>query len=308
MVGILNPPKIFQKNYFIFQKLCFLLFIFFFSSSSGSRLHELLNNKNDLAKIRMILKPFIEKKKTESQFIRKTDVVRVRRPHQPLSSPSSHHAMRVRFPHFPATQESFSYNPQRFVRNSMSGDPQNSVNVEPFGDFLIEGDDNTRNSQKYQNPNIDYDQLLGDFAKDDLFQFNQNKKDFLFKFTFATKGSKNESQRNQINDGNEVLGDLFKGDIPTSTVKSTSTTTVSSATTTTASTTSQPSTTVATTTDFMIKDYFIQEDDEEDFEEVDDEEQQSEYLTAEQLEDYLIVLPLPFKFLKKDSPLLDRLG
>ena len=58
----------------------------------------------------------------------------------------------------------------------------------------------------------------------------------------------------------------------------------------------------------MIKDYFIQEDDEEDFEEVDDEEQQSEYLTAEQLEDYLIVLPLPFKFLKKDSPLLDRLG
>ena len=228
---------------------------------------------------------------------RKTDVVRVRKPHFQTSLPSNIAPSRVRFPHFPQVYGTPQQNAPRFVRNSATNFKKQPTAVEPFGDFLIESDNPS------SAPFFDSEKLLSDFAKDDLFHFKDNAKDYLFKFTFASKTADDSKKEKQSAQGSklqlqEPTSLTFEPDETSST--STTTTIVPTITTTTTpastTTTLEPNT---TTPFLMIKEIFEQDD---------LPEEDKEYLTAEQLDDYMIILPLPFKFLKKDSPLLDRLG
>ena len=273
--------------------------------SCGSRLNELLENKEDLARIRLILQPYIAKKKMETQMQRKTDVVRIRRPHYQSSLPSNIIPSTVRFPHFPQVHGGPTKNTPRYVRNSISSFQKPSTKVEPFGDFLIESDNPS------STPYFDSEKLLADFAKDDLFHFKDNAKDYLFKFTFASKNADDNIKVKQpVFDPKQKFSEattkkpatisLTIDPVETTSMKTSTALPITTAKS--ASTTSSiPTTTFKpnTTTPFhMIKEIFEQEDLPED----------KEYITPAQLDDYMIILPLPFKFLKKDSPLLDQLG
>ena len=227
---------------------------------------------------------------------------------------------------------------KRFVRTLHQGPLKKAASeVEIFDKFIIEKDEGqkrgTQNST-LENPKKIIEQGLNGFeGDDDIFSYSKNHKDFMFKFSFETKNLFNKTlapndDEIDIKTPLTTLAPLTTTTtVTTNTEEGTIATTTMNTATTPLETSSLIPETNVTQDFFHVKSDTSSSDDaiifENEIEESTDvimsmiEEEngpipiQSDAsksnnppALAQQLEDYLLVLPLQFRFLRKDSPLL----
>ena len=223
----------------------------------------------------------------------------------------------------------------RFVR-TLGREPgkKELVKVEMFDNFFIENEEIPESITK-QTPKRVIIEGLGEIGgQADLFNFSKNYDDFMFKFSFGTQNLFNKTIR--ANDYEYLYSRTT-----TQTPLTTTTTTTTTVTTTTATEEDVITTTISveTTTsstqpeikeaivpdllptvpetleDLMIENENVKSDDQAIIPEAEDEndpiqsdpsKSNNPSSLAQQLEDYLLVLPLKFRFLRKDSPLLQN--
>ena len=213
----------------------------------------------------------------------------------------------------------------RFVRTLERGPEKKEVaNVEIFDEFFIENEESPKSRTKEQKPKRVIIEGLGEIGgQDEIFNFSKNYDDFMFKFSFGAQNLFNKTFR-----ANESIyprtttaaNNITEARGETTTEEETITTT-SLIETSTTSTTLPPyiSEEVKNILPFVsdtIQDFkenemvknnneaTIPEVEENDCIQSDASKSNNPSSLAQQLEDYLLVLPLKFRFLRKDSPLL----
>ena len=216
----------------------------------------------------------------------------------------------------------------RFVR-TLGREPEKKevVNVEIFDEFFIENEESPKSRTKEQKPKKVIIEGLGEIGgKDEMFNFSKNYDDFMFKFSFGAQNLFNKTFRANDYESIYPLTTTTANTVTAARAETTTeeetTTTTSLIETSTTSTTLPPyiNEEVKNISPFVpetIQDYneneILENNNEATIPEVDEEsdpilsdasKSNNPSSLAQQLEDYLLVLPLKFRFLRKDSPLL----
>ena len=215
----------------------------------------------------------------------------------------------------------------RFVRTLREPAKKELVGVEMFDNFFIENDKSLESRIKYppqQEPRRIIIEGLGEIeGQDGLFNFSKSFDDFMFKFSFGTQNKTYGDENDEI----KIKPHPEEQPLLTTTTTTTTTTAATTTAEDTEITTTSP--TPPDTNNVVVENFFpaipktlndleneiVKTNDETSIQKIEEENDliQSDASKshnppslAQQLEDYLLVLPLQFRFLRKDSPLLQN--
>ena len=219
----------------------------------------------------------------------------------------------------------------RFVRTLKEPAKIESVGVEMFDDFFIENEESPKSRPNRPPPQQEPRRIiiegLGEIGgQEELFNFSKSLDDFMFKFSFGTQNLLNKTHGTEY-DEVEIKPRPKTQSLLTTTTTTTTTTEETEITTTSLINTST-SPNPLDTNEVVVEDFFpaipealndlenefeknneealIQVEEENDLIQSDASKSHNPPSLAQQLEDYLLVLPLQFRFLRKDSPLLQN--
>lgn len=220
----------------------------------------------------------------------------------------------------------------RFVRTLKEPAKIESVGVEMFDDFLIENEESPESRPEHppqQEPRRIIIEGLGEIdGQEELFNFSKSLDDFMFKFSFGTQNLLNKTHGTEYDEVEIEPRPKTQPPLTTTTTSTTTTTTEGTEITTTALINTSTSPNPLDTNEVVVEDFFpaipealnnpeneyeknneealIQVEEENDLIQSDASKSHNPPSLAQQLEDYLLVLPLQFRFLRKDSPILQN--